>query len=192
MDELIKAMSSEDLAGLKDKYKDNASVVLLIDGILESRAKEEEQAKAKAKFEHGISKLFASLPHPEDVYNVYARWGEVEVDNGEPEEVEVVDTFGGKAIELRTPKVKVYQWVVEVNHATRMASGGGDGKPKATKRAITVFKREGTTLLPKGNYPSASKACEALGLVIGGDSATRVLSRDGYITEAYDGVDFTS
>ena len=70
-----------------------------------------------------------------------------------------------------------------------MASGGGGG-PKASKRAITVFKREGTTLLPKGNFGSASKACEVLKLTIGGDSATRVLAREGYISEPYDGTDF--
>jgi len=205
MNELIGAMSDNDLAELKVKYSDNPSVTTLIDGILEARQKEAVEHKAKDDFTKGITKLFAKLPHPEDVYNVFARWGEVEVEDTtqEAEEVEVVvtpaevDKDGNITTEAvvekqdRYPTTKAFQWIVEVNHATRVSSTT-TGEPKVSKRAITVFKRNGTQLEAKGNYASASKACEALGLTIGGDSATRVLSRDGYISEPYDGTDFAS
>ena len=57
MDELIKAMSDEELERAKGLYKDNPKIVELIDGILASRVKVVEQAKAQAKFEKGIESL---------------------------------------------------------------------------------------------------------------------------------------
>jgi len=185
-DELINAMSNEDLQGLREKYADNESITTLIDGILQTRIKAQEQLEAKAKFEAGIHKLFAKLPHPEDVYNVYVRWGEVEVIDGEEVETEITNGDGTKTTEMRAPKHKEFQWIVEVNHATQVKSSGTT-TPTTSKRAITVFKRNGTNLEDKGHFASATKACEALGLTIGGDSATRVLARDGYITEPYTG-----
>ena len=186
-EELLNAMSDEDIEKAKVQYADNASVILLLDGILETRAKVAVEAKAKADFERGITKLFSKLPHPEDVHNVYVRWGEVDVPAGEPEEVEVVNGDGTKTTEMRQPSVKQYQWVVQVNKSV-VVNRGESGKANTTsKRAIKVFKRNGTQLEDKGNYGSATKACEALGLTIGGDSATRVLARDGYITEPFTG-----
>lgn len=205
VDTLIGAMSNEDLANLKDKYSDNASVVLLIDGILETREREATQAKLKAKFVASITKLYAKLPHPDGVHNVYARWGEMEVESGEPEPVEVIVTpaevNGDSKIikpavtttEMRIPKVKAYQWVVEVNHAVKTVSGEPSA-PKTSKRAITV-KRIHDDRAPEfiGNFPSASKACEYLGLLIGQDSAMRVLTnRNPYLAQPYEGTDITS
>ena len=185
--ELINAMSDEDIVEMKGKYADNASVILLLDGILESRAKQAVEAKAKADFEKGITKLFSKLPHPEDIHNVYVRWGEVEVPTGEPEEVEVVGNDGEKTMEMRQPTTKQYQWIVSVNKSVSVASGASGKGSNTGKRAVKVFKRNGTQLEDKGNYASATKACEALGLTIGGDSATRVLARDSYIVEPYTG-----
>jgi len=181
-DELINAMSDEDIVEMKTKYADNASVILLLDGILESRAREAVEAKAKKQFEAGITKLFGKLPHPEDVHNVYVRWGEVDIPTGEPDEEVVIDGVP----EMRAPTTKEYQWVVQVNKSINI-NRGGSGKASTSKRAIKVFKRNGTQLEDKGNYASATKACEALGLTIGGDSATRVLARDGYIVEPFTG-----
>lgn len=204
MDELINAMSNQDLMELEAKYPDNTSVVTLIEGILATREAEAVQAKAMEKFTKGIAKTFASLPHPDGIYNVYARWAEVDIPSGEPEVVEVIDTPAevdkdGNIItpaiivqDMRQPTVKGMAWVVEVNYAIKSSGSASDGTPKTSKRAITVYKREGLTLVNKGNYASASKACEAMSLPIGGDSANRVLARDGYITEAYDGTDFAS
>lgn len=208
-DELINAMSDKDIEEMKGKYADNASVILLLDGILATRGKDKAQAKAKQKFEAGIAKLFSSLPHPEDVHNVYVRWAEVEEEvvdeEAEEVEVEVVKTPAvldkdGKIVEEAvvelvkrkpTVAVKVWKWVVQVNKSVTVKPGAS-GKATTSKRAIKVFKRNGTQLEDKGNYQSASKACEKLGLTIGGDSATRVLARDGFITEPYEGTDYTS
>jgi len=212
MDELIKAMSDSDLMELKGKYVDNSSVVTLIDGILETRGKEAEAIKVKVDFERGIAKLLAKLPHPDDVHNIYVRWGEVDVADGELEEVvfdskgvvipmtlliedmtpEQLDELGSYTYETRQPSHKEFQWIVEVNHATKVTGNSTTGVTTASKRAITVYKRNGTQLELKGHYASASKACEALGLIIGGDSAIRVLARDNYITESYEGVDYSS
>jgi len=192
MEELIKAMSNSDLLELKAKHEGNQSIQTLIDGILEAREYEEQQAKALEDFTKGIAKTFSKLPHPDNIYNVYARWAEVDVPQGEPEEVEVVDKDGNATIETRQPTVKEYQWVVEVNHAVKQSNANSGGTPKTSKRAITVYKRNGTQLELKGNFTSASKACEYFGLPIGADSAGRVLDREGYIREPYDGTDFTS
>lgn len=187
MDSLISAMSDEDLAGLKVKYAGNASVETLIDGILATRVKEAEQVKVKEAFGKDIGKLFAKLPHPEDIFNIYARWGEVDVVDGEPEPV----VINGET-EMRSPTHKEHQWIVEVNYTHRLTASGTPASPTTSKRAITVFKRDGTMLVEKGHFASASRACEALGLTTGGDSATRVLARDGYITEPYTGAEVTS
>lgn len=209
MDELIQAMSNSDLEDMKAKFSDNASVVKLIDGILEGRVKAQAEADAKLKFEAGVAKFFNGTnskgkpycPHPEDIHNIYVRWALVEVEDtsGDGEEVTVIITpavvkegeivtDAVTEVQTRYPKMEVWQWVVEVNHKVK-ADSGSDA-PKSSKRAITVFKRNGTQLEDKGHFASASKACEALGLTIGGDSATRVLSREGYITDYYEGTDF--
>jgi len=192
MDDLIQAMSVKELETLKETYNDNASIVAILDGYIASKVKEQEQAQIKAKFETGIAKLFAKLPHPEGVHNIYVRWAEVAVEMGEPEAVEVVDSEGHKATEMRTPKVMVFQWVVQVNHTTRLGIGTG-AIPGTSKRAITVLKHNPDGADEDcGNFASASKACEALGLTIGSDSATRVLTRDGYYTKPYEGTDYTA
>jgi len=184
-DELINAMSDEDIAEMKEKYADNASVILLLDGILETRRKVATQAKAKADYVKGITTLVGKhlAIQPEGETNVLITWEEADIADGEPEEVMVNGTT-----ELRTPHHKEVKPVVRTNvfwsettSVNRSASGKGNNG--VSKRAIRVFKRSGTQLIDKGVYASATKACEALGLIVGGDSATRVLARDGYISE---------
>lgn len=192
MDELILAMSNEDLATLKAKYSDNEAVTKLIEGILETREKAEAEARAKVEFEKGITKLFAKLPHPEDVHNVYVRWGEVEVEDTsvEGEAIEVINPDTQEVTtEMRYPKHTEYQWIVQVNKATKVMAGSGEAK--TSKRGITVYKRVGLNLELVGHYASASKACEALSLPVGADSAGRVLDREAYIREPYDGTDYS-
>lgn len=210
MEELIKELSNKELKAMKEQHKDNETVVKLIDGILEGRVKEEAEAKAKENFTKVIGKVFAKLPHPEDIHNIYVRWCEVdvEVEDAEAEEVEVevvktpavldkdgtITTPAVMATEKRKPMVtiKQYQWVVELNHSVVVKSGASGNSPATSKRAIKVMKRNGLQLEDKGNYANASIACKSLGLAIGGDSATRVLARDGYITEPYEGTDYTT
>ena len=190
MDELIQAMSIPELQHFKEQYAGNESIIKIVDGYIV--VKEQEIAKAKAKDEFGkvIAKMVAKLPHPDDVLNVHLRWAEVEVEDTsqEPEEVEVE---GVK--ELRYPKIKMFQWVVELNKGFQVSktSSGGNQVSGTSKRAITVKRIEGESLVPVGNFHSANEACKHLRLIIGGDSANRVLQRDGYLSQACDGTDYT-
>ena len=183
VEELIKAMSDEDLQALKVKYANNEAIVKLIDGILETRQVEADKARVKADFEAKVLKL-AKLPTPpEDIHNLYLRWAEVEESVGEPEPVEVNGTT-----EMRQPTTKVWKWIIEVNKGFQVAKTT-NGIPRVTKRSISVSKREGNTLVPIGNFTNATEACKYLKLTIGGDSANRVLQRDGYIVDQYAGND---
>lgn len=205
----IGAMSESDIREQLEKYKDNPSVVTLLEGVLEARVREEAERKAEADFEKAIGRIVSKLPHPEKVHNIYIRWGEVDIPEGEPEEMalknggaykllrdltpedhELVDK-GEITIETRTPTRKEYQWISQVNKSVTVTRGG-NGTPTVSKRAIMVMKRNGLALQPIGNFPSASKACEYLKIPLGGDSGNRVLAREGYITEAYEGTEYTS
>lgn len=204
MDALIQAMSIPELENFKANYKDNESVTKILDGYIEVKGREAIQAKAKLDFAKAIGKLADKLPHPDDVHNVYLRWAEVDVEDTtlEAEEVEIVvtpavtdgegnvTTPAVKEMQTRYPMHKANQWVVELNKG--FSVGKSSSQPTTSKRAITLNKRQGQTLEFVGNYASASKACEALSIPIGGDSATRVLAREGYILDAYNGTDFTS
>ena len=107
--ELIKVMSDEALLKLKSDNDGNESISRLVDGILEGRVREVAQAKAMAGFETGITKLFAKLPHPEDIHNVYVRWGEVDIPDGDGEEIQVTGPDGSVTTEVRQPTRKEFQ-----------------------------------------------------------------------------------
>lgn len=187
-DELISLLSNDQLQAMKEANPDNASVVAMIDKILGDRAKQEEQAQANSDFAKGIEKLVSKLAHPDNIHNVLIRWAKQEVDDTsvEAENVEVPNTDGteGTHPEARFPKVEVEGYVVEVNHITKLGASGGTTTPTASKRAIVVYKHnpEGADD-NAGEFTSASKACEKLGLTVGGDSAMRVLQREGYYTK---------
>lgn len=193
MDELIQAMSIAELETFKTQYHDNESITKIIDGYIEVKVRQVAQEKAKADFAKAIGKLADKLPHPDDIHNVYMAWREVDepVPGSEPEEVEIDIGDGSKSIETRQPMQKVAKWVVELNKGFQVGRTTS-GTPTASKRAITLHKRNGTQLELIGNFPSASKACEYLKITIAGDSATRVLAREGYILDAYTGTDFQS
>lgn len=207
MDNLINAMSNEKLEALKGEYADQPSVATLIDGILGTRAKVEEQARAKAEFVKTIDKLTAKLPHPDDVHNVFMRWSEVDVEEGEPVEIAFTSEGASKPAlelteeeqakvdhtEMRTPTHKEYQWVVEVNHATKVG-GGTTTTPKGNKLAVQCWRREGTTLIDAGRFKSKNAACVALGYgdEVGVGSAGIPLAQHSIIVEPYEGTDFTS
>jgi hypothetical protein len=194
MDELYRAMTSEDLNELKRKYADNPNVVTLIDGILQAREVEEATAKIAKEFEVKIAKL-ARLPEPpEGIHNVYLRWAKVDepIQGSEAMEVEVTQPDGSKVMEMRQPTTEVWRWVVELNKAFQVTRQTATNGVKTSKRAITVNKRNGSTLEPVGNFTSATKACTYLKLPIGADSAMRVLTRNSYIVDQYDGTEFLS
>jgi hypothetical protein len=186
MDELIRAMSTEDIQTLMQKYSGNESVTTMLNVALEERKHQAEQVKLIADFEAKLLKL-AKLPQPpESIHNVYMAWGEVEEPDGEAVEVEL---NGVKS--MRQPTKKAWRWSVvcnkgfEVKHANSATTGAG----KATKRAIRVYKRNGTILEAVGNFANATRACEALKIEVGADSAMRKLINMGYITEPYSGDD---
>lgn len=187
MEELIRAMSITELQVFKKTYIANPAIVKIIDGYIEVKTKEEAQAKAKAEFGKAIEKLIAKLPHPEDVTNVYLAWREVEeVDTTKPAvEVEVVKVVGQPAVkEMRQPTIKSIKWVVEVNKGFQVSKSGTSTTPATSKRAITVFKRDGTQLTLVGHFPSGSKACSYLKLDEGVSSAPLTLRNNGYVVEA--------
>ena len=140
MDDLIQAMSIKELEEFKVTYKDNESASRILDGYIEAKKREEEKEQAKADFEKQIAKLTTKLPHPEDIYNVYLRWAEVDEPTGGTEEVEVVDVEGNKTMEMRTPTTKVYKWVVEVNKGFAVKATG-NATTATTRRVKTVYRK---------------------------------------------------
>ncbi|KKL92568.1 hypothetical protein LCGC14_1883390 [marine sediment metagenome] len=205
MDELIQAMSDQDLIDFKAKNPTNESLNTLIDGILAKRESDVVAVKLLDKFTKEVDKLIAKLPHPETVHNVYIRWAECEVTDeaAEAVEVEIVDepaklgddgTTATPAVahmESRKPTHKVHQWVVDLNKGFNVGTGN-KATPTATKRGITLNKRNGNTLEFAGNFPSAAVGCKHLSIDKGSDSAVRVLQREGYIIDAYTGTDYTA
>ncbi len=206
--ELINVMSNDDLLAMKAKYPGNVSIATLIDGILATRKAEAEAIQVKDNFIAAVDKLLVvkefkagkttvttGLPKPPtDVHNLYLVWREVETPTGPEVSTEVTKQDGTKVVEMRQPVEKSYKWVAEVNKGFQVGrtttTASGDN-PTTSKRAITVNKRDGQVLKFVGNFPSASKACEFLKLDTGGDSATRVLTREGYFLDAYTGTDYT-
>ena len=203
-DTFLEAQTIPDLKKLKVQYKDNASVITLIDGVLAIKAKELQQAELIAKFTSEVDKLAETLPHPESVHNVYLAWREVEEDDTSQTQIEVevvltpsvVDDTGkitAKAVtgkELRYPKTKLFKWTTKVNATTQTAASGG-ARQSQNKRAITVLKRNGMILEKIGSYSSGKAACNALGIPCVGDSAIRVLTnkQNAYQVDDHDGID---
>ena len=191
MEDLILKLSSDDLVALKAKYQSNPSLITLIDSVLEQKKIEDAKNAKALEFTNQVSELVGMLGvPPEAIYNLYIRYGDVEVPEGDPVEVEVVGKDGNKHTETRTPTIKVKKWIVETNKAISTSTKSNNGtSTKSTKRSITISKREGNNLVPVGNFTNATKACNHLKLDIGGDSATRVLQRNGYIVDQYSGED---
>uniref|UniRef100_A0A6M3KKN8 Uncharacterized protein n=1 Tax=viral metagenome TaxID=1070528 RepID=A0A6M3KKN8_9ZZZZ len=198
-------MSIEELTAFKEMYKTNEAIVKIMEGYIEGKRREEAQAKAKADFTQSIADMVSTLVHPDGIHNVYLAWREVEIqDTDSPEEVEVikVDEAGnpvlsekGKPVkvkETRYPMTKVWKWIPELNKGFQAGKAGTTTVTKTTnKRAVTLSKREGDRLVLVGHFPTASRAVEYLKLPLGGDSATRVLQREGMFIEPYGGTDYT-
>ena len=219
MEELIQAMSIPELEVFKTTYKDNESVCKVIDGYIEVKVATEVQAKAQEAFGKAIGKMVDKLPHPDNVHNVYLAWQEVEEEDTTQEadsivvfnkdgtplgcEVEALSDDqkkeldkGDLVLECRYPLVKLHKWIVTLNKGFVVnRSGSGNGGVTSSKRGITVSKRgeaNPSQLELVGNFPNASKACEHLKLLLGGDSGTRVLQREGLFLEPYEGTEYTS
>lgn len=180
MDALVQAMTKSEVLEALKLYKGNARLEPMLKTALQDiEAREQTEANIKA-FSDKVAKL-AKLPvPPSDVHNIILYWKEVEVSDGKPQDV-VID---GKH-EMREGIIKQWQWEVTTNHACYEPSKAKSSTtPKTAKLAIRVYKRNGSTLDVIGEYANATKACEALKLVLNGDSGTRVLQRNGYFVEA--------
>lgn len=190
--DVIKAMTNDQLTAMREANADNASVVGLIDGILEARAKELDQQIANAEFAKGVDKLVGKLAHPDNVGRVLLRWGKYEVEQGEPEMVDVPQPDGSTITESRVPKFEVEGWMVEVNPITKLGASGAS-QPSASKRAITIYKHNPDGADEnKGNFTSYQKFATSEGIVVGGDSARRAVERGGFYGVPYDGTDVAS
>jgi hypothetical protein len=200
---LFEAMTNDKIQSLLTEYKDNASVVTLLSGIMETRKSIAEANKLKVDFEAKIAKLVKLPTPPAGIHNVYLAWAEVEEKIGEPVEVEVVksqavhnpdgsvNTPAVMEKVMRQPTAKVWKWVVELNHSTPCKSTSGDHSTTSTsKRAVTILKRNGLALESIGNFKTCQSACDYLKLDTKQDSAKRVLEKNNYIVESYTGSDF--
>ena len=151
---------------------------------------EEEQAREGRKAT--IAKIAKALEKvwTDDLGNILITREDVDdLEHGEEVEVE---TNAGKVKEMRYPKVK--SLVVRTNifwTETKAGNLNKSTKSEATKRAITVSKRNGNQLELVGHFRSANEVCDHLGVIVGKDSATRVLQREGLFTEPYEGTDYT-
>jgi len=213
-------MSIEELQAFKEMYKSNEAIVRIMDGYIEGKVKEEAQAKVKVDFTITIADMISTLVHPDGIHNVYLAWREVEEAQGEPEIIGVNEAgapngqavskankeailalkleanttilFNEKHYQVKQAYAKVWKWIPELNKGFQVGKETTTTTTRTTnKRAITVSKREGSQLVLVGHFPTASKAVEYLHLPLGGDSATRVIQREGMFIEPYTGIDYT-
>jgi hypothetical protein len=190
---LVEAMPDADLLKYKETNPNNESLVKLVDGILEARKHQAEQETIKQAF---LASLKVDLPEPpEGVYNVYRAYGKVFRPLTKDERKDYLKTHPeATKEELDAKRLETDNWAWgdwTINKGFSPA-GTKSSTPKTTipKRAITVKKVEGDSLVLVGNFRNGAEACKYLGLTTGGDSAMRVLQRFGFHVEQYDGADF--
>ncbi len=204
--ELINVMSDEDLLAMKAKYPGNVSVQTLIDGILTTRKVEADAKQVKTNFIAAVDTLLVvkqfkagketvttGLPKPPpDIHNLYLVWREVETTTGPEVATEVTKPDGTKVVEMRQPVTKAFQWVVEVNKGFQVGKSttANTSGTTASKRAITVNKRDGQVLKLVGNFKTGHAACVHLKLDDAGMSANLKLRNEGYVVDPYTGIDF--
>lgn len=199
MPAIYDAMSIDDIQKQIEMYQDNPSVVAILNGYIEVKRKELVSKQVEVNFNKEVQKLVDKLnkmEKPNTVYNIYIPHREVEEEDTtqEPEEVEVTNEAGETVKEVRYPKIKNKKWISELNKGFQVrTSTSASGKTSVSKRAITVKRiNPDDTLSTVGNFPSASIACKHLSIPTGGDSATRVLQRDGYLIQPYEGSEYTA
>jgi len=192
---LLDGMSISELRKFKNQWKDNESVVKIVDGYIEIRQVEEANELARQEFIKQIDGLIANLPHPNDVTNVYMAWREVDVEDTtqKAEVVDIVDTpaeldkDGSITVpavthpEPRYPTTKVNQWVVELNKGFAVSKASGGATPGANKRSINIYKHnaEGADEA-LGEFTNYQAFASSKGIMVGSDSARRAVERDGY------------
>jgi len=191
--DLIEAMTDDELRGLLEKHKGKESVEKLVNGILEAREAERNEAELVKTFNDTLKAIKLPIP-PKSVHNVYNAWAKVyrPLNKKEREELKATNPNITDA-ELDTRRVETDKWHWAgwtTNKAMTTTSSANKATTTSTKRAITVKKIEGDSLVLVGNFRNGNEACQYLKLQTGGDSAIRVLGRFGYVNEAYTGTDF--
>ena len=183
MENFFEELSLEEITNLEELYKDNPGALQLVEAAKEMRLEEDKRDRIKAEFKLKVAKL-AKLPAPpEGIHNISLRWASSSEPTGE-EDVEVeVMVEGLKVKEMRTPMKEVWGWVVETNKTTTRAAG----QTSKGVRAVTISKREGNQLTPVESFSTAREACKYLKLEVGADSATRVLTTNGYLVDKFEG-----
>ena len=190
---LLDLISDDQLATMRDANKDNAEVVALIDARTEAKGKALAEAKQLEDFMAAIALIELPTPPP-SVINLYfphrrdsrkltkAEWAGLKQTKPDITDEEL----DGKRIELDT-----FSWGSPViNKAFTVTQSGSSKAPSTRKLAITLNKRDGSTLSPVGNFRTSKEACEHLNLDTHKDSARRVLEAHKYIVDGYDGTEF--
>lgn len=192
VDTLLENLSKDQALAMKEQFSDNPTIVGILDARIAEIESEEKAEAVKVEF-------LASLPKPanppDGVHNIFARWSMQYRHLTKAEKVEVKKTIPDITQEDLDKKMVEVGWgwnEWEFNKGFTVSSGSGK-TTSASKRAITVKKiNEDDTLTTIGNFPSASVACEHLKINIGGDSASRVLDREGYVRVPYTGTEYTA
>jgi hypothetical protein len=203
---LLAVMTVAELRKFREGFKDNESLVKLIDGFIEVKTAE-DRAKAEAlQFNSKVAKAVNTLPvPPQGVFNIFLSYRDIEIEDktGKPEAVEVIDqqavldddgkiiTPAVKHTEDRYPKHTVKQWVAELNKSITVNRTSSGSDTPVSKRSITVRKiNDDDTISRIGNFRTAKEACQFLKLPLNGDSGNRVLQRAGYDLKPYQGSEF--
>jgi len=165
-------------------------------GVAEAmRAKAEAKAKEESLSE--LKNLLATIDlptPPEGVYNLYIPYRQDKRLLLKKEREELVKAnpnltdvdLDNRMVELQT--FSWGEWVI--NKALTMAGSGAKAESRTRKLAITLNKREGSSLVPIGNFRTSKEALEFLGIPESKSSSRLVLQNGGYIVDNYDGQDF--
>lgn len=193
--ELIEAMSDDELLVILEKNKGKESVEKLVNGILEARETTRKEQAELETFMQALEALELPIP-PISVHNIYNPYRKATRKLNKKEREELKQTqpdITEEQLDSKQVETDKFVWGGwQVNKAMNVTSSN---QPKATttstKRAITVKKIDGDSLVLVGHFRNGNEACQYLKLQTGGDSAIRVLGRFGYVNEAYTGTDFT-
>lgn len=210
VEQLLRDLPQDQLLAIKTKYpfyaqQVEAELVRRVGAELKAQGELEKLiaiGEETRKFQDKATKLVKSLgTPPESIINLHYRWAEVteEVEGAEAEKLpdDVCKANGLELGTMRKPIVKVWKWVVEVNKGFQVPKQAqGEGQPSISKRAVTVYKRDGASNQLVGNFHNYAEACRSLALTCAGsmggtDSGGRVLTLNGYVFDAYEGEDWT-
>jgi hypothetical protein len=174
---LEELMTDEQLQTTITQYKDNASVVAYLQGIVTKRAAIAEANKIKSDFEEKINKMAGKIVFPAGILNVLIRNTEVELPDAND----------------ASKMVKVWKTQIIVNHACNIdkkTTSNTTSNTTSTKRGITVSKRNGQQLETLGNFRSGAEFDRHMKLDYTNQSPMLILRKAGYIADEYDGADF--